>query len=328
MVSAPRTAVPVAEEPTGTREGAKGGGDTARVTAIRHWSTPSYTRVAIDLGDEVQYQAVRVEHPDRIFFDLHHAKLAAELAGKSFTITDDGFLTRIRAAQFSDDVTRVVLDVHEVAEYSAFLLPNPYRLIIDIHGKQVRSDEPRTAAAAKSSERGAAGREQGSGERPAEMAAVKTAPVVRAGGAAEAGTVSSLPPMPVTDGSTGFGLPANGSAKTAAVAPPRVVIPSKPTAAKPVPNATASKSASNGVDVAAVSEQPGKVEATVRPTSRPIAEKADEPTGRKISKARVSDEGAASPGKGCSAHSGWRDAASCTWVEDRPHRDRCRARWA
>ena len=32
----------------------------------------------------------------------------------------------MRAAQYSDDVTRVVLDVHEVTEYSAFLLPNPY----------------------------------------------------------------------------------------------------------------------------------------------------------------------------------------------------------
>ena len=32
-------------------------------------------------------------------------------------------------------MTRVVLEVDDVAEYSAFLLPNPYRLIIDIHGK-------------------------------------------------------------------------------------------------------------------------------------------------------------------------------------------------
>ena len=31
-------------------------------------------------------------------------------------------------------MTRVVLDVNDVTEYSAFLLPNPYRLIIDIHG--------------------------------------------------------------------------------------------------------------------------------------------------------------------------------------------------
>ena len=31
-------------------------------------------------------------------------------------------------------MTRVVLDVSDVSEYSAFLLPNPYRLIIDVHG--------------------------------------------------------------------------------------------------------------------------------------------------------------------------------------------------
>jgi N-acetylmuramoyl-L-alanine amidase len=42
------------------------------VTGIRHWSTPDYTRVAIDLDTEVQYQAARVADPDRIFFDLHN----------------------------------------------------------------------------------------------------------------------------------------------------------------------------------------------------------------------------------------------------------------
>ena len=58
--------------------------------------------------------------------------------GKSFAVTDDGFLKKIRAAQFSNDMTRVVLDVNDVTEYSAFLLPNPYRLIIDIHGGGLR----------------------------------------------------------------------------------------------------------------------------------------------------------------------------------------------
>ena len=106
----------------------------AQVSGIRHWSTPNYTRVAIDLGDDVTYEAARVPNPDRIYFDLHGTRLAQELVGRSFTVTDDGFLRRIRAAQFSNDMTRVVLDVNGVSEYSAFLLPNPYRLIIDIHG--------------------------------------------------------------------------------------------------------------------------------------------------------------------------------------------------
>lgn len=238
----------------------------ATVTGIRHWSTPSYTRVAIDLGDAVEYQAARVEHPDRIFFDLHHARLAQQLAGKSFAVTDDGFLTRIRAAQFSGDVTRVVLDVHQVGEYSAFLLPNPYRLIIDIHGKQnetlqdaasdrVNGSAPPATHSAESSHSSAAG------------------PEASAEGAAE---VSSLPPMPVTDGSTGFGLPSRDAASRSkqAVAPPRVIIPSKPTALRPVPNSVASKTSDDGVEVAAVSEQPGKIEATRRPTSQPIVDRA------------------------------------------------------
>ncbi len=237
----------------------------ATVTGIRHWSTPSYTRVAIDLGDSVEYQAARVENPDRIFFDLHHAKLAQQLVGKSFAVTDDGFLTRIRAAQFSGDVTRVVLDVHQVAEYSAFLLPNPYRLIIDIHGKQ---NETLQDAASDHTNGSAAPTTHSTGS--AENSAATSQP--SAGGT----EVSSLPPMPVTDGSSGFGLPARGGSSHSkeTVAPPRVIIPSKPTASRPVPNSVASKTSDNGVEIAEVSDQPGKIEATRRPTSQPIAERA------------------------------------------------------
>jgi N-acetylmuramoyl-L-alanine amidase len=108
------------------------------MTKIRHWSTPDYTRVAIDLEQEVKYEAGRVPNPDRIFFDLHGIKLAPDLVGKAFEV-EDGFLHKIRVAQFKPGLARVVLDVDDVAEYSAFLLPNPYRLIIDIHGKQPAS---------------------------------------------------------------------------------------------------------------------------------------------------------------------------------------------
>jgi len=105
-----------------------------RLTSIRSWSTPDYVRVAIDLEQEVKYQAGRVPRPDRIFFDLYGVKLASDLVGKSFDV-EAGFLHKIRVAQYKANMARVVLDVDDVAEYSAFLLPNPYRLIIDIHGK-------------------------------------------------------------------------------------------------------------------------------------------------------------------------------------------------
>ncbi len=120
-----------------------------RLTGIRHWSTGDYTRIAIDLEQEVKYQSGRVPHPDRIFFDLYGTKLAPELVGKSFEV-DAGFLHKIRVAQYKLGMARVVLDVDDVAEYSAFLLPNPYRLIIDIHGKLppnklAKNKEPKNA---------------------------------------------------------------------------------------------------------------------------------------------------------------------------------------
>ena len=109
------------------------------ITGMRHWSNPTSTRIAIDLGGKVEYEAARVPNPERIFFDLHGAKLAPSLNGHQVEVIDDGYLKRIRAAQFHPDVTRVVLDVTDVSQYSAFLLPNPWRLIIDIHSAKADS---------------------------------------------------------------------------------------------------------------------------------------------------------------------------------------------
>ena len=191
----------------------------AIVSGIRHWSTPTYTRVAIDLGDEVQYQAARVPRPDRIFFDLHGTRLAQDLVGKSFDVVDDGFLRRIRIAQYSNDSTRVVLDVNDVTEYSAFLLPNPYRLIIDIHG----------------------------GARPGTAPAASTAPAATID-APVAQTTASQP----------------APSRAASAVPSTVPVRSGPAATH---------------DVAELSRQPGKVDATDQPTSQPIAVVADNTPG-------------------------------------------------
>jgi N-acetylmuramoyl-L-alanine amidase len=115
-------------------------GRLPRVTGIRHWSTPDYTRVAIDLESEVKFDSQRIAHPDRIFFDLRDTRLASTLVGKSFDV-DDGFLKKIRVAQFQRGRTRVVLEVDDLSDYDAFLLPDPYRLIVDIHGKDIHGKD-------------------------------------------------------------------------------------------------------------------------------------------------------------------------------------------
>jgi TolA-binding protein len=58
-------------------------GRISLVSGIRHWSTPVYTRIAIDLQNQVAYQAARVPGPDRIYFDLYGARLEPGLNGKS-----------------------------------------------------------------------------------------------------------------------------------------------------------------------------------------------------------------------------------------------------
>jgi N-acetylmuramoyl-L-alanine amidase len=113
----------------------------SRVIGIRHWSTPDYTRVAIDLEQGVRFESQRIEAPDRIFFDLLDTELDPKLAGRTFDV-GDGLLKDIRTAQFKAGRARVVLDLDELSEFDAAQLDNPPRLIIDIHNK------PLTAAAA------------------------------------------------------------------------------------------------------------------------------------------------------------------------------------
>jgi N-acetylmuramoyl-L-alanine amidase len=106
-------------------------GKPSRVLGIRHWSTPDYTRVAIDLEQGVKYESQRIDNPDRVFFDLLNTKLDPKLA-KIFDVSD-GLLKDVRMAQFKAGRTRVVLDLDEISEFDASLLSNPPRLIIDIH---------------------------------------------------------------------------------------------------------------------------------------------------------------------------------------------------
>lgn len=164
------------------------------VSGVRHWSTPDYTRVAIDLEEEVKYEAGRVPNPDRIFFDLHGTKLASELIGKTFEL-ETGLLKKVRVAQFTHDLTRVVLEVDDLAEYSAFLLPNPYRLIIDVHGKQPAHTEAKAPAAAPAAPSAAEKRAEPAG-RGSVAATTRQAEDPAAGTPADADAAAKDPAAP------------------------------------------------------------------------------------------------------------------------------------
>jgi len=110
-----------------------------RVKDVQYWSMPDYTRVSIDLEQDVRFESQRIDHPDRIFFDLKNARLASHLVGQSFDV-DDGLVKKVRVAQYKPGRARVVIETASRAAYNASLVLNPPRLIIDIHGEESRPE--------------------------------------------------------------------------------------------------------------------------------------------------------------------------------------------
>jgi N-acetylmuramoyl-L-alanine amidase len=108
-------------------------GNVPRIRRISTSATPDSARVVIDIEDSVQYTSARISNPDRIFFDLHAAKLTPEVARGTVHVTGN-LLTAVRVAQNQAGVVRVVLDVTDVKDYTASLMNNPSRLVIDLYG--------------------------------------------------------------------------------------------------------------------------------------------------------------------------------------------------
>jgi N-acetylmuramoyl-L-alanine amidase len=103
----------------------------------------------VTLDDTIAFNAARIAAPDRVYFDLHRAKLTPDIAKKNWDVKD-GLLKSLRLGQNKDGVVRLVLDVNGARDYSAYLLANPYRLVIDVHAKPLASSASEVANAATS----------------------------------------------------------------------------------------------------------------------------------------------------------------------------------
>jgi N-acetylmuramoyl-L-alanine amidase len=114
----------------------------AQVQEIRHWSTPNYTRVVIDLERPVQFEHhllpedKELKKPRRIYLDLKDALVPKEI--DSVIPIRDGLLQGARAAQYTKDTVRVVLDIDNIEGYKVFPLQDPFRIVIDVRGAEVR----------------------------------------------------------------------------------------------------------------------------------------------------------------------------------------------
>ncbi len=115
-----------------------------RLTAIRYWSNPGYTRIVLDVSSEARFSAHYLvpdpnegNHP-RLYVDIEKTGLDESL--KEPTIVGDGLLRQIRTGLPQSDTVRVVLDLDSLGDYKVFPLVDPWRIVIDIAGDKTAPD--------------------------------------------------------------------------------------------------------------------------------------------------------------------------------------------
>lgn len=114
------------------------------LTQIRYTSSQTYTRIIMDLSAEIRFETHMLKEepakglPPRIYVDLLGTRLAMD--GSQPIVVQDRLLKQVRVGQFRSDAVRVVLDMSSLTSSNAFLLPDPYRLVIDIQGQKDKEE--------------------------------------------------------------------------------------------------------------------------------------------------------------------------------------------
>jgi N-acetylmuramoyl-L-alanine amidase len=104
---------------------------TPHVTDVKTWNADNFTRVVVTLEDTVKFESAHIASPDRIYFDLHKANLGPGMSKKTIDV-QNGLLKSVRLGQNRESVVRLVLDVDGARDYKAYLVSNPYRLVIEV----------------------------------------------------------------------------------------------------------------------------------------------------------------------------------------------------
>ena len=125
-----------------TKESDPGKAGNAEIVGLRYWSNPNYTRVVIDADNELSYahrllkKDTSINKPQRLYVDLNNSRLGKDI--KKHILIDDNLLVDTRAGQFSSNQVRVVVDIKSFKTYKIFSLKNPFRIVIDVWGKDPR----------------------------------------------------------------------------------------------------------------------------------------------------------------------------------------------
>ena len=125
----------VVKQPAFTEHTSASTRPAALLSEMKHWSNPDYTRISLDLDQDVTWESHELGKGGggRIYIDINRARLGKGV--KDITI-GDGLLKGARVGQYKPDVVRVVLDTVNIKDYKIFPLSNPARLVIDVRGER------------------------------------------------------------------------------------------------------------------------------------------------------------------------------------------------
>ncbi len=106
--------------------------------AVRVWPAREYTRIAIELDQDLRHTEMLVADPPRLVVDLEGIDLDTSLRELVAKVrTDDPFIRQARVGQFRPRVVRIVFDLKvEVSPQVFTLAPVAqygHRLVIDLH---------------------------------------------------------------------------------------------------------------------------------------------------------------------------------------------------
>lgn len=142
-VTAPRKTETVeAKAPSPSAEPVNGDDlqEMVTVCGLRFWSNPDYTRIVVDADQETTYmhhllkKDPLIHKPQRLYVDLDQSRLGKDIPNH-IPINDD-LLINARAGQYTKESVRVVIDIKSFKDYKIFSLKNPFRIVIDVWGKE------------------------------------------------------------------------------------------------------------------------------------------------------------------------------------------------
>ncbi len=108
-------------------------GGARTITAVRHWSLGDVTRVAVEVSGDFKYRTDSLHNPERVYFDILNARPhIGSHSLFSISLDDDERVKRLRVAETSPSVTRIVLDLAGPSEVTTTQLANPDRLMIEV----------------------------------------------------------------------------------------------------------------------------------------------------------------------------------------------------